>query len=119
MSTSLLAALGKSVPASPAPVAAGKTETVRQAAPAAPEQQAGKKVDRAELEKAVATLNKFVEPMAKEVTFSIDTDTDKLVVKVMDTVNNEVLQQFPSEEALAMTKALDKLRGVLLGKVQA
>jgi flagellar protein FlaG len=125
MSTSQIAAIGQSVPASPAPVAAGKTDTARaMAKPAVAEaaQTPRKDVDRAELEQAVATLNKFIEPTAQEVNFSIDKETDKLVVKVMDTASNTVLHQFPSEEALAMTRALDKLsklRGMLLGKVQA
>jgi flagellar protein FlaG len=118
MSTSQIAALGKSVPASPAPVAVGRSEAVRPVAQAAVE-SSSRKVDPAELEKAVATLNKFVQATAQEVNFVIDKDTKQVVVKVMDTASNKVLQQFPSEDALAMTKALDKLNGILLGKVQA
>jgi len=36
------------------------------------------------------------------------------VVRVLDDATKEVIRQIPSEEALEIAKALDKLQGVLL-----
>ena len=82
--------------------------------PAAETETTAVKPNQADLEKAVATLNKFVEPSAHAVNFSIDSSTGKTVIKVVDTENNKVLQQFPSEDALSMIRALDKLQGFLV-----
>jgi flagellar protein FlaG len=76
--------------------------------------ETGAKPSAAELQKAVDTLNKFVKPTAHSINFSVDTSTGKTVIKVMDTENNTVLQQFPSADALSMARALDKLQGVLV-----
>ena len=46
--------------------------------------------------------------------FSLDKDSGKTVVKVMDTDTNEVIRQIPSEEVLAISKAVDKLKGLLI-----
>jgi len=46
--------------------------------------------------------------------FPFDDDTGRTVVKVVDASTDEVIRQIPSEEVLAIAKALDKLQGVLI-----
>ena len=46
--------------------------------------------------------------------FTVDEDTGIDVVKVIDTETEEVIRQFPSEEVLAIARALDKLQGLLI-----
>ncbi len=64
-----------------------------------------------EVEKAVA-------PMAQELQFSIDKDTNKTVVKIMDTATNKVVRQIPSEEVMELAKSIgemqDKMQGLLV-----
>jgi len=67
-----------------------------------------------ELQKALEEVAKAVAPMAQSLEFSLDKDSGKTVVKVMDTETNEVIRQIPSEEVLAISKAVDKLKGLLL-----
>ena len=76
--------------------------------------QAQRTPDIGELQKALEEVAKAVAPMAQSLQFSLDKDSGKTVVKVMDTDTNEVIRQIPSEEVLAISKAVDKLKGLLI-----
>ncbi|MDI1299330.1 flagellar protein FlaG [Methylotenera sp.] len=70
-------------------------------------------VDKADLETAVKKLNDLVAPALQTVQFSLDAQSDRMVVKVVDTASKQVLRQIPNEEVLAMSKTLDKLQGLM------
>jgi flagellar protein FlaG len=70
-------------------------------------------VEKADLETAVKKLNDLVAPALQTVEFSIDAQSERLVVKVVDTSTKQVLRQIPNEEVLAMSKTLDKLQGLI------
>jgi flagellar protein FlaG len=98
--------------APPAPKAAAPVQTVdavRQAATVPSMEQ---------LSEAVKNINKALETRSQGVEFSLDSDTEKVLVKVVDQATGKVLRQMPSEEALQIAKALDeamdKLQGVLI-----
>src|SRR4051812_42364755 len=76
--------------------------TVSPAARRAPEPAAAARPTDIEVEKAVSTLNDFTAMVAQDVRFSVDEDSGKTVVKVVDTNTQEVLRQFPSAEALSI-----------------
>ena len=63
---------------------------------------------------AVEDVRKAIEPVAQNLLFSIDDDTGRTIVKVVDAQTDEVIRQMPSEEVLAISKAIDKLKGVLI-----
>lgn len=67
-----------------------------------------------QLAEAVKTTNRFMQAMNPNLQFSIDKDTEKLVVKLVESGSKEVIRQIPSEEMLAIAKALDKLQGLLI-----
>lgn len=67
-----------------------------------------------ELNSAVNTTNKFMMALSQNLQFSIDKDTSRVVVKLMDVSTKEVIRQIPSEEMLTIAKALDKLQGLLI-----
>lgn len=69
---------------------------------------------REELDKAVKAVTDFVNSINNSLQFSIDNDTGKSVVKVIDSSTKEVIKQFPSEEMLAIAKALDGIKGLLV-----
>lgn len=79
-----------------------------------PQDQNPRTPDIGEVQKALEEVEKAVAPMAQSLQFSLDKDSGKTVVKVMDTDTNEVIRQIPSEEVLAISKAVDKLKGLLL-----
>lgn len=64
--------------------------------------------------KAVEALNEHVAPAMQSVQFSIDQDTHRTIIKVVDTATNKVLRQMPNEEAIAISKTLGKLQGLMI-----
>jgi flagellar protein FlaG len=74
----------------------------------------GQPVDPEKLETAVQEVQKFTQNLAKELQFNIDKDSGRTVVKVVDASTQEVIRQIPSEEVLAMAKALGQIQGLLI-----
>ncbi len=62
------------------------------------------------LDRAVSRLQEYVQVVRRNLEFSIDETTDRLVVKVVDAETEEVVRQIPSEEALALARRLEELR---------
>ncbi|MBL8497611.1 flagellar biosynthesis protein FlaG [Nitrosomonas sp. JL21] len=96
---------------SAAPVArSGSIETV--AAPTAPV-----KPDRSKPEQvkdAAQQIEQFTQNIAQNLKFSVDEDTGKTVVKIVDSQTQEIIRQIPSEEAISIARTLDKVQGLLL-----
>ncbi|OYY50243.1 MAG: flagellar biosynthesis protein FlaG [Methylophilaceae bacterium 17-43-7] len=70
--------------------------------------------DKATLTGAVQKLNDYVAPALQTIQFSIDQESERIVVKVVDTATQKVLRQIPNEEVMAITKTLDKLQGLVI-----
>lgn len=67
-----------------------------------------------QIQKAVDEIEKFTQALARNLTFSIDEDTGKTIVKLMDTQTKEVIRQIPTEEVVSIARALGKIQGSLL-----
>jgi flagellar protein FlaG len=67
-----------------------------------------------ELDQAVKAVNDFVKPFNNALNFSVDQESQTTVVKVIDQSTKEVIRQIPSEEMLALAKALDTMKGLLI-----
>jgi flagellar protein FlaG len=67
-----------------------------------------------QVREAVQEIRRVVAPVAQSLQFSIDEATGKTVVRVVDSATQEVIRQIPSEEVLAIARALDRLQGLLL-----
>jgi flagellar protein FlaG len=70
-------------------------------------------VDNAALVIAVKKLNELVAPALQTVQFSLDEQSERMVVRVVDTSTKQVLRQIPNEEVISMSKTLDKLQGLM------
>ena len=68
----------------------------------------------AQIKEAVKATNDFVSLVNSAVEFTVDDDTQLTVVKVIDKGTKEVIRQIPSEEMLAIAKALDTVQGLLV-----
>lgn len=66
-----------------------------------------------QVREAVDNLQKFVGQMTNDITFSIEEDVG-IIVKVIDRESQDVIRQIPSEEVVAIAKALDKLQGLFV-----
>jgi flagellar protein FlaG len=60
-----------------------------------------------QLKEAVSQLNKASQDKTQGLEFSIDNDSKRTVVKVIDQSTKEVLRQIPTQEALEIAKALE------------
>lgn len=69
---------------------------------------------RADVKAAVETVNAALAAMNRSLEFSIDPDTHAVIVRLIDTQDNQVLRQVPSREMLAIAKAIDQWQGLLL-----
>ncbi|MGN6388874.1 MAG: flagellar protein FlaG [Burkholderiaceae bacterium] len=97
-------------PAAPAPAvqaaAAVQTEAAVTQVAAVPSAE--------QLQEAIKSINKTLKGVNQDLEFSIDADTRRTILKVVDQQTGEVIRQLPSEEALEIAKALDRLQGLLL-----
>jgi flagellar protein FlaG len=66
------------------------------------------------VKEAVAAANEAVKAIKCELSFNIDEDTGKTVVRVVDTTTGKLIRQMPSPEILEIAKALDRLQGLLV-----
>lgn len=69
---------------------------------------------REELDNAVNRLGNFVAQNQSDINFSVDEQSGVRVVQVVDRSTQEIIRQMPSEEAVALARALDKLQGLLI-----
>ena len=77
-------------------------------------EQAARQPGSEELGNAVADLNKVAQAMSQGVRFSVDEDTGRTVVKVVDTQTDKVLRQIPTVEALKLWRSIEQMQGVML-----
>ena len=66
-----------------------------------------------QVNEAVQKIQGTVDNLAHNLRFSIDEDTGKTIIKVMDVHTEEVIRQIPSEEAVEIARTLDKVQGLL------
>ena len=62
---------------------------------------------------AVSQIQQFTQALVQNLKFSIDEDTGKTVVKIVDIQTQEVIRQIPSEEAITIARTLGNIQGVL------
>ncbi len=107
-------------PAQPAayimPVNARATAQQAEQATAAPVQPLPKaeKPLQEDVEKIVQDINENLQAMHTELNFSVDKETDKMVLKIVNSRTQEVIRQIPAEDALRIASRLSKLLGLLV-----
>ena len=63
---------------------------------------------------AARQINDFLKSTSAGVEFSVDENSKKLVVRIVDSETGQVIRQIPSEEMLAISQSLDHVAGMLL-----
>lgn len=82
---------------------------------AAAVQQPGTVPNPSQLANAVKNINKVLQERSQDLEFTVDSDNDRTIVKIIDQSTKEILRQIPSEEALEISKAIDQaLQGLLI-----
>jgi flagellar protein FlaG len=67
-----------------------------------------------QVNEAVKQINEALKALSQGLEFSIDSDVHRTVVKVVDQQTQEVIRQMPTQEALEISKALDRVQGLLI-----
>ena len=79
--------------------------------------------DPKKIEQAVARLNDYVQSLQRDIVFSVDHDSGRSVVRVVERGTQEVIRQIPSEVALRLAHNLQiqggGARGADLGLLRA
>lgn len=75
---------------------------------------AGSVSEKEQVESAVSQISDFVQNFQRDLKFSIDEESDRLVVKVVDSQTQEVIRQIPSEESLRIARHLDSADSLIL-----
>ncbi|MGB5473373.1 MAG: flagellar protein FlaG [Gammaproteobacteria bacterium] len=65
------------------------------------------------LAKVAEHLNGRMQELQRSLRFSVDDDSGRVVVKVMDKNTDEVIRQIPSEQMLAMMKHINDVDGLI------
>ncbi|MNX58893.1 flagellar protein FlaG [compost metagenome] len=106
--------LGVSYPApQPASTVSDKTSEKPEAVSVTPVADKKPDVDDAHLKQAVQQIEKFVQSIKRNLEFSIDEQSGKVVVKVIASETGEVVRQIPSAEALKLAESLSNASHVL------
>jgi len=99
-----IAAKGPEAPAKPA--SADHASAAAMARPVA--------ADGAQLEAVVREANRAIAALASNIVFSVDQESGRTVVKVVDSDTQELIRQIPSPEMLEISHELDRMQGLLL-----
>ena len=63
---------------------------------------------------AVEQVNDALRRVSAGVEFSLDQGSGRVIARVVDSETKEILRQIPSEQMLAISRAIDDLRGMLI-----
>lgn len=91
----------------------GQPEVAKASASAEPAE-----ADPKEVQQRVEELNAAMKQHASSILFSIDEESGRTIVKVVDTDTDTVLRQYPSKELLAISRQIDQFQGMFI-KTQA
>jgi len=67
-----------------------------------------------EVNSAIKNINTALQKLSQDIEFSVDDESNRTIVKVVDQQTKEVIRQMPSAEALEISKALDRVQGLLV-----
>lgn len=79
-------------------------------------QQPDAVVSQKQLSEALESINKALRQQSPGLEFSVDEDTDRTIVRVIDTETNEVIRQMPTREALEISKAIERMQSLLVNQ---
>ncbi len=71
------------------------------------------------VKQAVSTINQAMQQSNRNLEFTVDSDTDQTVVRLVDTSTGELIRQYPSEATLAIAREIDAMQQGLLLKREA
>ena len=81
-----------------------------------PPGRADEAVDTEQVESAVSRISDYVQNFQRDLQFSVDQDSGRSVIKVVDSETNQVIRQIPSEETLRIAEELDSPESLIFSQ---
>ena len=107
--TETLVVVGKGIKSSPSTELVSKLQSFTQASEDNADKQSGSP-ERTTLDNAVSNVDSFLKAQNRELTFSIDEETDRSIVTVADAESGDIIRQIPSEEVLRLAERIRDLQ---------
>lgn len=96
------------------PGAGQRPGNVSEASKAQAPTESNSPANTAAVSEAVKAINAQVQRVAQNLKFTVDQDSGRTVVKVVEGESGKIIRQIPSEEALAISEALEKMQGLII-----
>ncbi len=74
------------------------------------------KLSAVQTEQSLQEINKVMDALSISVQFQFDPDMAEPIIKVVDQQTGKVIRQFPNEDVVRISKALDNLKGLLFAQ---
>ena len=74
------------------------------------------KLSAAQTQQSLQEINKVMDALSISVQFQVDPGYKDAIIKVVDQQSGKVIRQFPSEDVVRISKALDNLKGLLFAQ---
>ena len=74
------------------------------------------KASTEQTKQSLQEINKVMDALSISVQFQVDPDYKEAIIKVVDQQSGKVIRQFPSEDVVRISKALDNLKGLLFAQ---
>jgi flagellar protein FlaG len=65
---------------------------------------------------AAKEINDFLKSSSAGIEFQVDNQSERVIVRVVDTETKQLIRQVPTEEMVAISHALDRMTGLLLAQ---
>ena len=69
---------------------------------------------KSQLNKYAEKLSKVMEILNHSIRFSVDDESDRMIIRIVNSETNEVIRQIPPKEMLQLMHRLDQLAGLML-----
>jgi flagellar protein FlaG len=70
-------------------------------------------VDEAHASQAVVDLNDYVQRVGRDLHFSLDKESGKTIIKVLNSETKELVRQIPADEVLALAEILEQTNDLI------
>ena len=97
------------------PVAESAVLSTKVALPAEHAEPVGdKRASSEDIAQAVKAINQQVQALHRELQFSVDDKSGRVIIKIVDTQTKQVIRQIPAEDVVELARDLPQDRGLIL-----
>lgn len=66
------------------------------------------------IKQAARQINDLLKSSQADVEFTVNSESNHVVVRIVDSQTQQVIRQMPSEEMIAIAKSMDRMSGLLI-----